>query len=153
MTTAPRNPAAGHAVLGAMKPLLLAACTLLTLASAQGLPPVPYTKAPAVSSVGGLKACQVGETRYLLDRAGQVRSLDYARLVPDNTLRVRQSYDRAGRLTGVQVQWTGFVGRLLDVRGAFDARGRLVKETGFRREGITAPLRSYLRPLPKGLKC
>ncbi|MBZ9714333.1 hypothetical protein [Deinococcus multiflagellatus] len=147
------NPARRHTVQAAMKAMLLSLCTLLTLAGAQGLPPVPYQNTPAVTTVGGLKVCQVGETRYLLDRAGRVRSLDYARLIPDNTLRVRQSYDRAGRLTGMQVQWTGFAGPLLNVRGAFDARGRLVKETGFRRAGVTTPLRSYLRPVPRGLKC
>ncbi|ALW89295.1 hypothetical protein AUC44_10635 [Deinococcus actinosclerus] len=113
--------------------------------------PAPPAGPPA--QVGGLRVCEQGDTTFLLDRSGRVRSLTYARLVPDNTLRVRQSYDRAGRLTGLSVQWSGFAGRLLDARGSFDARGRLVKETGFRARGVTTPLRSYLRAVPKGVTC
>ncbi|WP_295821510.1 hypothetical protein [uncultured Deinococcus sp.] len=135
-----------------LAPLLL---TALALAGAQGLPPVPYrdTPDPPAASAGGLRSCRAGETTYVLDASGRVRGLVYARLIPDNTLRVRQSYDRAGTLTGVTVQWTGFAGRLLDVRGAFDAQGRLVKETGYRAKGITTPLRAYLRPLPRRAPC
>ncbi|GGM29513.1 hypothetical protein GCM10008956_01850 [Deinococcus arenae] len=113
--------------------------------------PAPPAGPPA--QVGGLRVCERGDTTYLLDRSGRVRSLTYARLVPDNRLLVRQSYDRAGRLTGLSVQWSGFAGRLLDVRGSFDARGRLVRETGFRARGVTTPLRSYLRAVPKGVTC
>ncbi|MXV20668.1 hypothetical protein GLX28_13595 [Deinococcus xianganensis] len=113
--------------------------------------PAPPAGPPA--QVGGLRVCEWGDTTYLLDRSGRVRSLTYARLVPDNRLWVRQSYDRAGRLTGLSVNWSGFAGRLLDVRGSFDARGRLVKETGFRARGVTTPLRSYLRAVPKGVTC
>ncbi|MCD0166160.1 hypothetical protein [Deinococcus sp. 12RED42] len=113
--------------------------------------PAPPAGPPA--QVGGLRVCERGDTTYLLDRSGRVRSLTYMRLVPDNRLWVRQSYDRAGRLTGLSVNWSGFAGRLLDVRGAFDAQGRLVKETGFRARGVTTPLGSYLRAVPKGVKC
>lgn len=126
---------------------------VLTMAGAQGLPPVPYTDDRAPTSVGDLRVCRAGETTYLLDRAGQIRSLEYAHLIPDNTLRVRQSYDRSGTLTGASVQWSGFAGRVVDVRGAFDRRGRLVKETGYRASGFTTPLASYLRRVPRGLKC
>ena len=148
-------PEHGRGRKGKTRPVLAALLALVTLAGAQGLPPVPYRTTPSTSpaSAGGLRTCTVGETRYLLDRAGQVRGLEYARLIPDNTLRVRQSYDRAGTLTGASVQWTGFAGRLLDVRGAFDGRGRLVKESGFRARGVTAPLTSYLRPLPLKAPC
>ncbi|GAA5435341.1 hypothetical protein Daqu01_00447 [Deinococcus aquaticus] len=140
-----------------MMPRVLAVLTLAVLSTcgAAGLPPVPYrnSASSAPASAGGLRACVIGETLYLLDSAGRVRSLSYARLVPDNTLRVRQSYDRNGKLTGASVLWSGFAGPLLDVRGAFDGRGRLVKETGFRAKGMGTPLRSYLRAVPKGLKC
>ncbi|WP_309570634.1 hypothetical protein [Deinococcus sp.] len=134
---------------------LLPLALTVAVAGAHGLPPVPYKDAPRSAPiwVGGLKACTVGETRYLLDPAGRIRSLVYARLFPDNTLRVRQSYDHAGRLTGASVQWSGFAGRLLDIRGSFDSRGGLVKETGFRAKGITNSLASYLRPLPKSRTC
>ncbi|UBV43422.1 hypothetical protein LAJ19_04195 [Deinococcus taeanensis] len=107
----------------------------------------------APAAVAGLRSCAQGDTTYLLDGAGRVRSLTYARLIPDNTLRVWQSYDRRGVLTGARVQWTGFAGRLLDLRGAFNARGQLVKETGYRAPSVTASLRSSLRPLPKGRLC
>ncbi|PNY82330.1 hypothetical protein [Deinococcus koreensis] len=130
--------------------------TLLTpTALAVGLPPVPYQNqvSPKPTQVGGLKSCAVGETRYLLDSAGRVRSLSYARLIPDNTLRVTQSYDRAGKLTGVIVKWVGFAGTIMDMRGVFDSRGRLIREVGFRRADVLTPLRSYLRPVPRGVKC
>lgn len=126
--------------------------TGLSSAVAAGITlPAPPAGPPA--QVGGLRVCERGDTTYLLDRSGRVRSLTYMRLVPDNRLWVRQSYDRAGRLTGLSVNWSGFAGRLLDVRGAFDAQGRLVKETGFRARGVTTPLGSYLRAVPKGVKC
>ncbi|WP_291431353.1 hypothetical protein [Deinococcus sp.] len=140
-----------------LTPRVLAVLTLAVLGpcSAAGLPPAPYRDAAssAPASAGGLRACVVGETLYQLDRAGRVRSLSYARLVPDNTLRVRQSYDRNGKLTGASVQWSGFAGLLLNVRGAFDRQERLVKETGFRAKGLDTPLRSYLRTVPKELTC
>ncbi|WP_412028831.1 hypothetical protein [Deinococcus yunweiensis] len=126
---------------------------VLTVAGAQGLPPVPYTNDRAPTSVGDLRVCRAGETTYLLDRAGQIRSLEYARLIPDNTLRVRQSYDRAGTLTGASVHWSGFAGRVLDVRGAFNRQGRLVRESGYRARGFAAPLTAYLRSIPKTLPC
>ncbi|GGR49281.1 hypothetical protein GCM10008959_08130 [Deinococcus seoulensis] len=135
----------------------VAACAVLGMAGLSGAGAVgmtlPAPPAGPPAQVGGLRVCERGDTTFLLDRSGRVRSLTYARLVPDNTLRVRQSYDRAGRLTGLSVSWSGFAGRLLDVRGSFDARGRLVKETGFRARGVTTPLRSYLRAAPKGLTC
>ncbi|MCD0175742.1 hypothetical protein IHN32_07260 [Deinococcus sp. 14RED07] len=128
------------------------ACAVLGMAGAVGTTlPAPPAGPPA--QVGGLRVCERGDTTYLLDRSGRVRSLTYMRLVPDNRLWVRQSYDRAGRLTGLSVNWSGFAGRLLDVRGAFDAQGRLVKETGFRARDVTTPLGSYLRAVPKGVKC
>ncbi|GGS19150.1 hypothetical protein GCM10008961_08370 [Deinococcus knuensis] len=128
------------------------AWTGLSGAGAVGMTlPAPPAGPPA--QVGGLRVCERGDTTFLLDRSGRVRSLTYTRLVPDNRLWVRQSYDRAGRLTGLSVSWSGFAGRLLDVRGSFDARGRLVKETGFRARGVTTPLGSYLRVVPGGLTC
>lgn len=164
MTLAPRNLCPSPRVPARMLKRLRAvvACAVLggaglagaglSGAGAAGMTlPAPPAGPPA--QVGGLRVCERGDTTYLLDRSGRVRSLTYARLVPDNTLRVRQSYDRAGRLTGLSVNWSGFAGRLLDVRGAFDARGRLVKETGFRARGVTTPLGSYLRAVPKGVKC
>ncbi|MBX8466316.1 hypothetical protein [Deinococcus sp. RIT780] len=132
--------------------MAVVACAVLGMAGAVGTTlPAPPAGPPA--QVGGLRVCERGDTTYLLDRSGRVRSLTYMRLVPDNRLWVRQSYDRAGRLTGLSVNWSGFAGRLLDVRGAFDAQGQLVKETGFRARGVTTPLGSYLRAVPKGVKC
>lgn len=128
------------------------ACAVLGMAGAVGTTlPAPPAGPPA--QVGGLRVCERGDTTYLLDRSGRVRSLTYMRPVPDNRLWVRQSYDRAGRLTGLSVNWSVFAGHLLDVRGAFDAQGQLVKETGFRARGVTTPLGSYLRAVPKGVKC
>lgn len=140
----------------------VAACAVLSGAGLAGIAlsgagavgmTLPALPAGPPAQVGDLRVCERGDTTYLLDRSGRVRSLTYARLVPDNRLWVRQSYDRAGRLTGLSVSWSGFAGRLLDVRGSFDARGRLVKETGFRARGVTTPLRSYLRVVPGGLTC
>lgn len=91
--------------------------------------------------------------RYQLDEGGRVRFLEHGHRFPDNTLSVTQSYDRAGKLTGITVRQTGFAGRVLDVRGTFDARGRLVKETGFRAPGMGTPLRAYLRAVPGNLRC
>ncbi|MFC3604485.1 hypothetical protein [Deinococcus soli (ex Cha et al. 2016)] len=133
------------------------ACAVLGVAGVSGAGAVgvtlPAPPAGPPAQVGGLRVCERGDTTYLLDRSGRVRSLTYARLVPDNRLWVRQSYDRAGRLTGLSVSWSGFAGRLLDVRGSFDTRGRLVRESGFRARGVTTPLRSYLRAVPRGLTC
>ena len=82
-----------------------------------------------------------------------MRFLEYAQHIPDNTLRVRQSYDRAGRLTGISVTWSGFAGQMLDARAAYDVRGRLIKETGYRRSGFETPLRRYVRAVPPGVRC
>jgi len=169
MTLAPRNlwpprrvPARMLKRLRAVVTGTVVACAVLGVAGLAGAGlsgagaagttlPAPPAGPPA--QVGGLRVCERGDTTYLLDRSGRVRSLTYAQLVPDNRLWVRQSYDRAGRLTGLSVSWSGFAGRLLDVRGSFDARGRLVKETGFRARGVTTPLGSYLRAVPRGLTC
>ncbi|MFC4427442.1 hypothetical protein [Deinococcus navajonensis] len=126
---------------------------LLTPVRAAGLPPVPRFGAPGPTAAGGLRPCVMGELRLLIDRNGRVRFLEHGHLYPDNRLRVRQSYDRAGHLSGVWVQWSGFAGPLLNVRGAFDARGRLMRETGYRRAGVTTPLRSYVRLLPARVRC
>ncbi|WP_019585038.1 hypothetical protein [Deinococcus apachensis] len=91
--------------------------------------------------------------RYQLDDQGRVRFLEHGHRFPDNILRVTQSYDRSGRLTGMTVRQTGFAGRVLDVRGTFDARGRSVKETGFRAPGMGTPLRAYLRAAPDNVRC
>ncbi|MBB5232625.1 hypothetical protein [Deinococcus budaensis] len=135
---------------------LLAALALsLTLpAGAASLPPVPTLRpAPPSKVVAGLRVCVRGEVRYRVDSQGRVRFLDHGQRFPDNLLRVTQSYDRAGRLGGVTVRQTGFAGRVLELRGTFDARGRLVNETGFRAPGVTAPLRSFLRPAPGRVEC
>ncbi|KEF34132.1 hypothetical protein RDMS_08585 [Deinococcus sp. RL] len=137
-----------------MKRLLLPLLCLAPLAAAQAphLLPVPSLPARTVT-VGDLRTCTVEDLRLTVDRTGRVRFLTHGHRFPDNTLVVRQSYDRAGRLAGVRVEWNGFAGRLLDVRGVFDARGRLVRETGERRAGVTTPLRSFLQPVPRNAKC
>ncbi|WP_104990786.1 hypothetical protein [Deinococcus sp. NW-56] len=138
-----------------MKRLFLSLLCLAPLAAAQParLPPVPNLPAARTVTVGDLRTCTVGDVRLTVDRAGRVRFLTHGHRYPDNTLVVRQSYDRTGRLTGVRVDFSGFAGRLLDVRGVFDARGRLIRETGYRRAGVTTPLRSFIRPLPRNAKC
>ncbi|AZI41736.1 hypothetical protein EHF33_02390 [Deinococcus psychrotolerans] len=99
------------------------------------------------------KTCTLGELRLMSDASGKVRFAQYGQQYPDNTLRVRQSYDRLGRLTGVSVAWSGFAGQMVDARASYDMRGQLIKETGFRARGFTTPLKSYVKPLPKGAKC
>ncbi|WP_161883279.1 hypothetical protein [Deinococcus alpinitundrae] len=99
------------------------------------------------------RSCTVGELRLTTDAAGKVRFLEYGQNIPDNSLRVRQSYDRAGRLTGISVTWSGFAGQMLDARAAYDARGQLIRETGYRRSGFTTPLKSYIRAAPPGARC
>ncbi|MPY65908.1 hypothetical protein F8S09_04240 [Deinococcus sp. SDU3-2] len=138
-----------------MKRLLLSLLCLAPLAVAQParLPPIPSLPAARTVTVGDLRTCTVGDVRLTVDRAGWVRFLTHGHRYPDNTLVVRQSYDRAGRLTGVRVDFSGFAGRLLDVRSVFDARGRLIRETGYRRAGVTTPLRSFIRPLPRDARC
>lgn len=95
----------------------------------------------------------MGDLRLTTDLHGRLRSVQHGQNVPDNSLSVRQSYDRAGRLSSVTVQWSGFAGLLLDLRGSFDSAGRLVKETGYRRPGITTPISSYVRTVPAGQRC
>lgn len=99
------------------------------------------------------KTCTVGEFRLTSDARGTVRFAQYGQHYPDNTLRVRQSYDRFGHLTGISVAWSGFAGQMVDARALYDTRGQLIRETGFRQKGFTTPLKSYLRPLPRGVKC
>lgn len=135
---------------------LLPVLLLLVLSSSHAgrLPPVPTFKpAPPPPGVAGFRVCVQGGVRYQLDERGRVRFLEHGHRFPDNTLSVTQSYDRAGRLSGITVRQTGFAGRVLDVRGTFDARGRLVKETGFRAPGMGTPLRAYLRAVPGNLRC
>lgn len=128
---------------------------LISLAAAQTrtLPPVPELPAARTVTVGDLRTCTRGDLRLTVTGAGQVRFLTHGHRYPDNTLVVRQSYDRVGRLTGVRVEFSGFAGQVLNVRGVFDARGRLIRETGYRRAGVTTPLRSFIRPVPRDARC
>ncbi|ACO45676.1 hypothetical protein Deide_08091 [Deinococcus deserti VCD115] len=149
------NPSEAGGVPVPMSRVLICLCLTATLsgAAAWGLPPVPQFRPSASPPAAGLRACVKGDVRLLVDASGRVRFLEHGHLYPDNQLWVRQSYDRAGRLSGVRVQWSGFAGELLNVRGAFDSRGRLVRETGYRHREVVRPLRSYLRPLPRGAAC
>lgn len=135
-----------------MRRLLLPVLLLGLCASHAGaLPPVPTLKPAAPSP--GLRLCVQGDVRLRLDSQGHVRFLEHGHRFPDNLLWVTQSYDRAGRLTGVTVRQTGFAGRVVDVRGTFNARGRLVGEKGFRAPGMGTPLREYLRAVPRNVRC
>jgi len=129
-------------------PRLLCLAAFLTHAAAAVIRTPISAARPAV-----LRSCSVGEMRLTTDALGQVRFLEYGQNIPDNTLQVRQSYDRAGRLTGIRVTWSGFAGQMLDARAAYDARGRLIRETGYRRSGFTTPLKAYLKSVPPGIKC
>ena len=100
----------------------------------------------------GFKTCTVGGLR-LMTQAGRVRFAEYGHRYPDNVLRVSQSYDRAGHLSGVSVNWSGFAGQILDARAAYGAGGRLLRESGYRRAGFVTPLKSYVKALPQGAKC
>lgn len=135
---------------------LLSILPLLVLSPAQAgnLPPVPsLSPAPSTSDAVGLRVCIQDGVRLRLDTQGRVRFLEHGHRFPDNVLRVTQSYDRAGRLTGAVVRQTGFAGRVLDLRGTFDVRGRLVRESGFRAPGVETPLRAYLRAAPRTVRC
>jgi len=132
-----------------MKLLLPALCAFL-FSPALALMPTP-TLPIALSFT--LRHCMVGELHVLKDAGGQVRFLEYGHFYNDNTLWVSQSYNRHGGLSGVRIYRVGFVGVLLDVRGTFDSRGRLIRETGYRRRGLYGSLRNYLQPVPKGTRC
>lgn len=109
--------------------------------------------------LGTLKSCTVtesagphkGQSWHLTMQGAHVRFAQYGHRYPDNTLRVRQSYSRAGKLTGLSVTVTGFAGTLLQVRTAVNAQGQLLPEQGFRRAGFVTPLKSYLRPVPSAV--
>ena len=134
------NPASRKDVLKSMKRLLLILAALPFAAARQATVPTAF------------KTCTVNGLR-LMTQAGQVRFAEYGHRYPDNVLRVSQSYDRAGHLSGVSVNWSGFAGQILEARAAYDTRGRLIKESGYRRAGFVTPLKSYVKPLPKGAKC
>ncbi|WP_019588405.1 hypothetical protein [Deinococcus apachensis] len=130
---------------------LLVGLVSLAGAQPQRLPSVP--RLPATQAASPLRVCLVGDTTLLLDRLGQVRALRYGQRYPDNSLSVQQSYDRVGKLTGIQVQWSGFAGLLLNLRGAFDAQGRLIRKSGDRGVDNETLLRRYIRPVPSTVKC
>ena len=67
---------------------------------------------------------------------------------PDNTQRVVQEYDASGRLTGVQVELTGFAGKVLDVRATVDEQGKVLQEEGYRAPEVTTPVQEFIRFLP-----
>lgn len=67
---------------------------------------------------------------------------------PDNTQRVVQEYDASGRLTGVQVELTGFAGKVLDVRATVDEQGKVLQEEGYRAPEVTTTVQELIKPLP-----
>ncbi len=69
---------------------------------------------------------------------------------PDNTQVVTQEYGPDGKLHSATVKWSGFAGKVLEVTATFDAEGNLVREDGFRAEGMTTPVKALLKPLPVG---
>ena len=107
---------------------------------------------PVRPTTTAFKSCTVGGLR-LVTQAGAVRSATHGISYPDNRLRVVQTYDRAGRLSSISVNWSGFAGQIVNTRASYTPSGRLIKEMGYRREGFTTPLKSYLKQLPKGAKC
>lgn len=99
------------------------------------------------------KTCKVGDLNLTFDALGTLRFVQYGHRYPDNVLKVRQSYDRARRLTGISVVWNGFAGQVVDARASYNAQGKLIKETGYRRKDFAAPLASYIKAVPKDAKC
>lgn len=67
---------------------------------------------------------------------------------PDNTQIVTQNYAPDGQLLSAKVEWSGFAGKVMYVTATFDKDGNLVKEDGFRAEGMTTPVKALLKPLP-----
>lgn len=132
---------------------VFALATLLPPAAADVVRTPISAARPTAFYSAAFKSCSIGDLRLTTDAVGTVRFLQYGQNIPDNSLRVRQSYDRAGRLTGISVAWSGFAGQMLDARAAYDTRGRLIRETGYRRSGFKTPLRNYLKAVPAGAKC
>lgn len=128
---------------------LLLAVLLPISAGAQGgivkrpalVPPTPASR---------LRVCQIGEVRLTVDSRNQPRFLQYGQNFPDNRLRVIQSYDRIGHLTGISVSWSGFVGLIVNARAALDSKGKVVSETGYRSQDFKDPLSKYVRAWPRG---
>ncbi|MEF2279574.1 hypothetical protein V3W47_14860 [Deinococcus sp. YIM 134068] len=77
----------------------------------------------------------------LADALGTPRIVRYARRIPDNTLHFTGYYDATGRLRFATAQASGPVGVLYNLSAEYDARGRLLRETGTRRAGYAAELR------------
>lgn len=130
----------------------LSMCALLLCALLGPLPAGGAAPARAVSE-HVLRVCERGGVSYRVDGQGRVRSATFGLRALDGRQHQVQSYDRQGRLTGVTVRLTGFAGRVLDVRGTFDARGRLVSERGYRAAHFDTPLGALLRPVPDRVAC
>jgi hypothetical protein len=77
----------------------------------------------------------------LADVRGTPRLVRYHRAPPGNSVRFTGYYDAAGRLRYATASASGRAGVLYNLAAEYDARGRLLRETGIRRPGYTAELR------------
>ncbi|WP_425147232.1 hypothetical protein [Deinococcus sp.] len=111
------------------------ACALSMLGAASGvLKPLPLSA-----------ACQKAGYSALQDTRGTLRVLRYLRTVPDNSQRLTQYYDAAGRLQSVKASASGFAGLLYDLSARFDAQGKVLGETGYRSKLYRGSLKTLLR--------
>lgn len=78
----------------------------------------------------------------LVDAKGTPRLVRYGRRQPDHSASFTGYYDAAGRLRLATGSASGFSGLLYNVTAEYDARGILLYESGLRRPGYTADLRS-----------
>lgn len=145
-----------------LAPLLLA--TVLPLASAQTPPRQPT----ALQQARVLVARETAQVRLLertgllhplrvsrrcADRAGRVRLtvladvrntprlVRYVRALPGNHVQFTGYYDAAGRLRYATARASGLSGVRYNLVAEYDARGRLLRETGIRRPGYVTELR------------
>ncbi|WP_293915107.1 hypothetical protein [Deinococcus sp.] len=128
--------------------LLLAALLPVGAHAQGGVVKRPVVTPPTPAS--RLRVCEVGSVRLTVDSRNQPRFLQHGQDFPDNRLRVIQSYDRIGHLTGISVNWSGFVGPIVNARAALNSKGKVVSETGYRSPDFKDPLSKYIRAWPKG---
>jgi hypothetical protein len=128
--------------------LLLAALLPISAQAQGGITKRPVAVPPTPAA--RLRVCTVGDIRLTVDTRNQPRFLQHGQNFPDNRLSVVQSYDRIGHLTGISVNWSGFVGQIVNAHAALDSKGRVISETGYRSPKFKESLTKYIRAWPKG---